>query len=78
MDYKNEFHGGKRAGSGAKPLGITRKVSITLSQEDWDRIDEHVELDHTIDSRSAFFRWLWLSTFDANSIKMREFNRKRQ
>ncbi|MGG4217282.1 hypothetical protein ABEW32_03510 [Paenibacillus jamilae] len=34
--------GGKRKGAGRKPIGkkpVVRKVSITLPQEEWDRID---------------------------------------
>ncbi len=31
--------GGKREGAGRKAQGITRKVSLTLSSEDWDLID---------------------------------------
>lgn len=33
--------GGKRAGAGRKPEGITRKVSLTLTAEEWDRIDTY-------------------------------------
>lgn len=32
-------HGGKREGSGRKRKGITRKVSLTLSAELWNEID---------------------------------------
>jgi len=31
--------GGSRKGAGRKPIGITRKVSLTLPQEYWDEID---------------------------------------
>ncbi|MMZ47222.1 hypothetical protein D1872_88580 [compost metagenome] len=38
--------GGKRKGAGRKPIGekpVVRKVSITLPQETWDRIDELID-----------------------------------
>ncbi|WP_156995739.1 hypothetical protein [Paenibacillus stellifer] len=31
--------GGHRRGAGRKPIGITRKISLTLPQECWDEID---------------------------------------
>jgi hypothetical protein len=78
MTNNSYQHGGKRAGSGAKPLGITRKVSVTLSQKDWDFIDECTEQSSDISSRSAFFRWLYLITYEPNSIRLQEFDRKRK
>ncbi|NMP10562.1 hypothetical protein [Paenibacillus polymyxa] len=38
--------GGKRKGAGRKPIGekpVVRKVSITLPQEEWDRIDKLID-----------------------------------
>ena len=35
--------GGKREGAGRKARGITRKVSLTLTQEEWSRIEESGE-----------------------------------
>jgi hypothetical protein len=32
--------GGKRPGAGRKPEGITRKVSLTLTKEEWKQIEE--------------------------------------
>lgn len=32
-------HGGARAGAGRKPIGVTRKISLTLPEECWDEID---------------------------------------
>lgn len=37
-------HGEKREGAGRPSLGITKKVSITLSEEDWKRIEGTVLL----------------------------------
>lgn len=30
--------GGKREGAGRKPVGITKKVSLTLTSEEWERL----------------------------------------
>lgn len=35
--------GGKREGAGRKAQGITRKVSLTLTEEQWNRIDKSGE-----------------------------------
>ncbi|MCR8642215.1 ribbon-helix-helix protein, CopG family [Paenibacillus sp. N1-5-1-14] len=32
--------GGPREGAGRKPIGVTKKVSLTLSQEMWDELDK--------------------------------------
>ncbi|ANS52166.1 CopG family transcriptional regulator [Bacillus cereus] len=50
-------HGGKREGAGRPSLGITKKVSITLSEEDWKRIED------TNKAFSQFFRELTLKEF---------------
>ncbi len=42
--------GGKREGAGRKAIGITRKVSLTLSEEEW------AELEASGKTLSAFFR----------------------
>lgn len=34
-----ENRGGARNGAGRKPIGITRKVSLTLPQSCWEEID---------------------------------------
>ncbi|OMF86687.1 hypothetical protein BK147_29755 [Paenibacillus sp. FSL R7-0337] len=31
--------GGARRGAGRKPIGVTRKISLTLPQEVWNEID---------------------------------------
>ncbi|MEK4141785.1 hypothetical protein NST48_12600 [Paenibacillus sp. FSL M7-0547] len=35
--------GGVRVGAGRKAIGVTRKVSITLPQEQWDIIDKMID-----------------------------------
>lgn len=50
-------HGGKREGAGRPSLGITKKVSITLQQEHWDRIKDSGK------GFSEFFRELTLKEF---------------
>lgn len=42
--------GGKRQGAGRKAIGLTRKVSLTLSEEEW------AELEASGKTLSAFFR----------------------
>ncbi|MDI6680029.1 CopG family transcriptional regulator [Bacillus wiedmannii] len=51
-------HGGKREGAGRPTLGITRKVSITLSEEHWKRIQDSEK------TYSEFFRKLTLEKFE--------------
>lgn len=51
-------HGGKRDGSGRPPIGLTKKVSITLPDYVWEKIDE-MKGDMAY---SAFFRSLILSS----------------
>lgn len=41
---------------GRPPIGITKKVSITLTEEDWKRIEEKCEGNY-----SRFFRMLFYS-----------------
>lgn len=31
-------HGGARKGAGRKPVGITKKISLTLPESDWEYI----------------------------------------
>ncbi|PAE27939.1 hypothetical protein CHI07_17020 [Paenibacillus sp. 7884-2] len=42
-DNGNRNHssrGGKRKGAGRKGLGITKKVSLTLTEEVWEKIEQ--------------------------------------
>ena len=47
-------HGGFREGAGRKAMGVTKKVSITLFKEQWDKIDK----EKGEGSYSAYFREL--------------------
>lgn len=38
-DQTKEKRGGARNGAGRKPIGITRKISLTLPQSCWEEID---------------------------------------
>ncbi|MFU1795215.1 hypothetical protein ACM1RC_15215 [Paenibacillus azoreducens] len=38
-DSQARNRGGIRKGAGRKPIGITRKISLTLPKERWDEID---------------------------------------
>lgn len=41
--------GGNRKGAGRKPIGVTRKVSLTLPQQCWDEIDRYCHKgDYTV------------------------------
>ncbi len=35
--------GGQRSGAGRKPIGITRKVSLTLPEQHWAEIDRRCD-----------------------------------
>jgi hypothetical protein len=54
------LHGGKREGAGRPSLGTTRKVSITLPDEVWERIDD----SKTEQSMSAFLRELIMENYE--------------
>jgi hypothetical protein len=38
-DGRPKKQGGARTGAGRKPIGITRKISLTLPEEYWEEID---------------------------------------
>jgi hypothetical protein len=56
LNKKKDGRGGFREGAGRKPVGETKKVSISLPDGDWERFDE-VRGDR---SRSEFLRELIL------------------
>jgi metal-responsive CopG/Arc/MetJ family transcriptional regulator len=39
-------------------IGVTKKVSITLQEENWEWIDDYIKRGE-VTSRSEFFRWLF-------------------
>lgn len=41
MESRSGNKGGIRKGAGRKPIGITRKLSLTLPQQCWDEIDRY-------------------------------------
>lgn len=41
--YPPAKRGGSRNGAGRKPIGITRKISLTLPEECWDEIDRRCQ-----------------------------------
>lgn len=55
--------GGLREGSGRKSIGVTKKVSLTLTEEIWDKIEKHCT-DNKL-SRSEVFRNI-LESFYSN------------
>jgi len=40
-DRSASNRGGNRKGAGRKPIGVTRKISLTLPQECWEEIDRY-------------------------------------
>ncbi|RED83275.1 MULTISPECIES: ribbon-helix-helix domain-containing protein [Cohnella] len=53
--------GGHREGAGRKSIGVTKKVSLTLTDEMWERLDMHCE-KHRV-SRSEALRRLVEANF---------------
>lgn len=47
--------GGKREGSGRKQIGITKKVSLTLTEQEWQEIDQEIT-SGSVGSVSEYFR----------------------
>lgn len=58
-------HGGFREGAGRPSLGITKKVSITLPEEIWSKIEEDIVLSD-LKSQSAYLRNLILKHFNVS------------
>ena len=56
--------GGPREGAGRKGIGMTKKVSLTLTKDTWEEIDRECE-DLAI-SRSSFLRNMIESYYAAN------------
>jgi len=52
-------HGGYREGAGRPSLGLTKKVSITLPDDIWKRIDK----EKGNSSMSSYFREMILERF---------------
>ncbi|WP_254075332.1 ribbon-helix-helix domain-containing protein [Paenibacillus tritici] len=48
--------GGPREGAGRKNIGVTKKVSLTLTDELWEKVDKHC-VDNKM-SRSELIRTL--------------------
>lgn len=64
-EYKVQ-HGGFREGAGRPSLGITKKVSITLPDEIWTKIEKDIELSDS-KTQSAYLRNLILNHFKESS-----------
>jgi len=48
---------------GRPAIGVTKKVSLTLSEEEWEWLDEHAK-----DNRSAFLRELVSNARESHGI----------
>lgn len=64
-EYKVQ-HGGFREGAGRPSLGVTKKVSITLPEEIWSKIERDIELSD-VKTQSAYLRNLILKYFKESS-----------
>ncbi|WP_224771320.1 hypothetical protein [Metabacillus idriensis] len=53
-------HGGKREGAGRPSLGTTKKVSITLPDEIWEKLEQHRKEQ----AMSAFLRELIMENYE--------------
>ena len=40
---KTKQHGGKREGAGRKPIGVTKRVALTLPEDVWGKIESDVK-----------------------------------
>lgn len=56
--------GGPREGAGRKGIGVTKKVSLTLTEDIWEEVDRECE-DLEI-SRSSFLRNLIEAYYNGN------------
>lgn len=67
----NSYWGGKREGAGRPPIGETKPIKLTLSNEHWDWIEDEIKKGHA-SSRSEFIRDIisFAKTYKEN------FNRK--
>lgn len=52
-----------REKAGRPSLGVTKKVSITLPEDIWEKIDKEIGEDDDIKSKSAYFRKMALDHF---------------
>ena len=56
-------HGGKRDGAGRPSLGVTKKVSVTLPEVTWKKIQQEIDSHPDIKSMSSYFRKIVLDKF---------------
>ncbi|MDF2669588.1 MAG: hypothetical protein K0R67_1894 [Paenibacillus sp.] len=57
--------GGRRTGAGRKRIGITKKVSLTLSEETWEQIEETINAAES--TKSEFIRALIEQYFNTDA-----------
>lgn len=54
-DWQSKNYGGARDGAGRKPIGESKTISLTLSKEAWEWLDESIANGHAA-SRSELIR----------------------
>lgn len=61
-EHLKHSNSAKRESSGRPSLGVTKKVSVTLPNDIWEKVGELIE-DQDLKSMSAYFRKLVLDHF---------------
>lgn len=67
---KNDMRGGAREGAGRKKIGLSKSMSITLPEKEWERIDKLVEDGH-VKNRSEYFRLAHMAQWEEKQIEWR-------
>lgn len=61
-EHLKHSHSAKKEKAGRPSLGVTKKVSITLPQDIWEKIENDIK-DQDLKSMSAYFRKMMLDHF---------------
>lgn len=61
-EHLKHSNSAKRESAGRPSLGVTKKVSITLPSDIWDKIEKEIK-DQDLKSMSAYFRRMTLDSF---------------
>lgn len=67
-EHLRHSNSAKREKSGRPSLGVTKKVSITLPQDIWQKIEGEIK-DQDLKSMSAFFRKIILDRYKEMEMK---------
>lgn len=78
MAHVKDWWGGKREGAGRKPMGITRKVSITMSEDAWAWLEREGDRSHGHITVSKRIRELVEGTMNSGQVDIYEAIKKAQ